>query len=111
MRQVTVLFLVGVFGVSACSEPASIQRIEVAVDGHGYEPSTLDVQAGQDVVLAFTRTTDEGCGQVLVVPSLDIRRDPPLNETVEIQLPAQQADANIRFTCGMNMLEGVVVVQ
>ncbi len=112
MRHWIIVVALCCFACGSENAPeASAQRVEVTVGAHGYEPANINVQAGRDIILAFTRTTNDGCGQVLVVPSMDIRRDLPLNETVEIELPAQQAATNVRFACGMNMLEGTVVVQ
>ena len=82
----------------------------VRVDGEGYHPATIRARAGQAITLVFTRTTDETCGQQLVFPTQNIRRDLPLNQPVEVALPAQHA-GTIAFTCGMNMMRGTVVAQ
>jgi plastocyanin domain-containing protein len=61
------------------------------------------------VTLVFTRTADDGCGAQLVFPSLNIRRDLPLNEPVEVAFtPTVGTTA---FTCGMSMLRGSVVAR
>ena len=60
--------------------------------------------------LVFTRTSDEGCGQQLVFPTLGIRRDLPLNRAVTVDL-TMPATGSVAFTCGMDMLRGSVVVQ
>jgi len=86
------------------------QRVEVRVNASGYEPSSIEARAGQPLTLVVTRTTDEGCGQVLAIPSQDIRRDLPLNEAVEISFTPNDA-GNVRFTCGMGMYDGTIVVQ
>ena len=91
------------------SAPAN-QRFEVNVGAHGYDPSTLQVPVGQPVTLVVTRTTEEGCGDVLAIPSQDIRRDLPLNEPVEISFTPTAA-GTVRFTCGMDMYDGTIVVQ
>jgi len=84
--------------------------LAVTVDGTGYQPSTVNAPAGRPARLVFTRTSDEGCGQQLVFPALNIRRDLPLNQpvTVDITMPAS---GSVAFTCGMDMLRGSVVVQ
>lgn len=97
---------------SSETTPPSDGRPEVAitVDADGYHPAEASAPAGQPVRLVFTRTTDEGCGQQLVFPDLDIRRDLPLNErvAVDVQMPAS---GRIAFTCGMAMYQGAVVAQ
>ena len=85
-------------------------RVAVTVDGQGYHPATVTVPAGRPATVVFTRTSDEGCGQQVVFPSLNLRRDLPLNQPVEVALPAQHA-WTIAFTCGMNMMRGTVVAQ
>ncbi|GAB5547015.1 MAG: cupredoxin domain-containing protein [Sandaracinaceae bacterium] len=91
-------------------EEPPTRRVEVTVNASGYEPSRVEVPAGSEVVLAFRRVTDEGCGQELVIASENIRRPLPLNETVEVTLTPQEA-GEVRFTCGMGMYDGAIVVQ
>jgi plastocyanin domain-containing protein len=105
--------------ISACSKPAAAppapgpasgNRFNIPVDGSGYHPSTVNVHAGQATTLVFTRTSDEGCGQQVVFPSLSITRDLPLNQPVEVQV-TPTASAPIAFTCGMAMYRGSVVAR
>ncbi len=88
--------------------PQAGNRFNVTVDGQGYHPATVSVHAGQPVTLVFTRTSDEGCGQQVVFPSLSVQRDLPLNTPVEVQV-TPSASAPIAFTCGMGMYRGSVV--
>lgn len=85
-------------------------RITVLVDGEGYHPATIHSTPGRAVTLVFRRTTDETCGQQLLVPSQNIRRDLPLNQPVEVALNLP-ASGNVSFTCGMHMYQGNVVTQ
>lgn len=82
--------------------------LQVTVDGTGYHPSSISAPPGKPVRLTITRTSDEGCGQQIVFPSLNIRRDLPLNQavTVEFTMPAS---GSVAFTCGMDMLRGSIV--
>jgi plastocyanin domain-containing protein len=60
--------------------------------------------------LTFTRTTNKTCATSVVLPSLNIRRDLPLNEPVDRRFtPAKTGE--IRFVCGMNMLSGTIVIR
>ncbi len=85
-------------------------QLEVKVDAKGYHPDTLQAPGGQPVRVSFTRTTDEGCGQQLVFPALNIRKDLPLNRpvTVDFTMPAS---GSVAFTCGMDMYRGSIVVK
>jgi plastocyanin domain-containing protein len=84
--------------------------ITVRVDGSGYHPSRIAATAGSEVTLAFLRTTDECCGQQLKIPSLNITRDLPLNQSVAVQVRVPPS-GQLGFTCGMDMYRGSVVVQ
>ncbi|KIG14466.1 secreted protein containing plastocyanin domain protein [Enhygromyxa salina] len=82
-------------------------RIDVIVDAGGYHPSEVRAPAGSKVTLAFTRTTEQGCGQELVVEAMEIKRTLPLNEAVEIEVVVP-ASGEVGFACGMNMYQGKV---
>jgi hypothetical protein len=94
-------------GVQAGS--ASINTAKIVVTERGFEPDRLNVRAGSVVRLTFVRTTDKTCATEVVFPSLHIKRALPLNKSVSIEFtPAKPGE--ITFACGMNMLEGVVVI-
>ncbi len=120
MRHLIILFALTFAVTFACGgeeEAASAQssddegsRVSVEVGSHGYTPSSVNAEAGKPLTLVFKRTTDEGCGDVLAIPSQDIRRDLPLNEEVAITFTPSEA-GDLRFTCGMDMYDGTIVVQ
>jgi RND family efflux transporter MFP subunit len=86
------------------------QTAKVMVSEQGYEPARVTFRAGTPARITFVRTTDNTCGTEVVFPSLNIKRALPLNEPVAIEFtPAHSGD--IAFTCGTNMLHGVIVVQ
>jgi hypothetical protein len=89
---------------------ASVTEIRLLVDGTGYQPAAITVPANRPVRLTVVRTADEGCGQQLVFPTLNIRRDLPLNHpvTVEFDMPAS---GQVDFTCGMSMMRGSIVAR
>ncbi|MFN2444726.1 MAG: efflux RND transporter periplasmic adaptor subunit [Vicinamibacterales bacterium] len=90
--------------------PADVQSAKIIVNEHGFEPAKVALRAGALARLTFVRTTDKTCGTEVVFPSLKIKRALPLNEPVDIEFaPARTGE--IAFTCGMNMLKGVVVVR
>jgi plastocyanin domain-containing protein len=83
---------------------------QVEVGASGYTPAEITAPASADVRLVFTRTSDEGCGQQLVFPDLDLHRDLPLNQPVWVDVTTP-ASGRIAFTCGMAMYQGAVVVR
>lgn len=94
---------------AAGSKPPSAP-ISIAVDGTGYHPPAVNAPAGKPTVLVFTRTSDQGCGQQLVFPSLNIRKDLPLNKPVRVEF-TMPVSGSVAFTCGMDMYRGSVVAQ
>ncbi len=84
--------------------------IAIQVDATGYHPAEASAPAGKPVKLVFTRTTDDGCGQQLVFPELDIRKDLPLNQAVSVDV-TMPASGKVAFTCGMDMYRGAIVVK
>jgi plastocyanin domain-containing protein len=93
----------------AHAEEVKVREIEVVVD-RGYQPSRIVVQRGERVRLKFVRKDYSPCTREVVFPSLDIRRDLPLNEPVFIDLPVLAA-GETEFHCGMNMVRGTIVVE
>ena len=64
---------------------------------------------GQPVKLEFFREDEENCGEELVFPKLNIKKNLPVGETVSVEFTSQES-GEIGFTCGMDMLRGKVVV-
>lgn len=112
-RNVTAaLALMCVACTPAASEDhaAHGRAVAIEVGARGYTPAEVTASPGEELHLVFRRTSDEGCGQQLVFPDLDIRRDLPLDEqvAVDITMPASGA---LQFTCGMAMYRGAIVVR
>jgi plastocyanin domain-containing protein len=111
-RLIPLLFLpvLAACGSSEPQPPADGRpTFNVTVTDH-YAPAEISAEPNQPIRLVFTRTSDEGCGQQLVFPDLDIRRDLPLNERVAVDLTVPES-GRVDFTCGMGHYEGSVVVR
>jgi plastocyanin domain-containing protein len=85
-------------------------RFEIAVTDTGFAPPSIVVPAGKPVTLVVTRKTDQTCAKEIVFPGQGIRKALPLNQAVEISLPASPK-GEITYGCGMDMLSGKVLVQ
>ena len=85
---------------------AAPARVEVSSDG--FQPSTVNLSAGRQIV--FRRTSDSTCATAVVFPDLGIEKQLPLNTDVVIDLPAT-ARGEIGFQCGMAMYKSKVVAQ
>ncbi|HMV87040.1 MAG TPA: YHYH protein [Blastocatellia bacterium] len=83
--------------------------VKVAVSAGGFQPAQISVPAGKPFKLAVTRDHQPNCGNRIVFPALSLARDLPLGETVLVELPTQPA-GELRFTCGMGMYKGSIVV-
>ena len=104
---------------ASCSKPgdagagsapsAEARKIEIAVTGSGYSPSTIEAKKGESLVLRFTRTVKGECLSQVVFPEQKITRDLPMNTPVEVALKADKA-GKIPFQCGMAMVHGSVNV-
>lgn len=86
------------------------QTARVTVTDTSFDPRRLTLRAGVPAQVTFTRTSAKTCATAVVFPSLNIRRDLPLNEPVTIEF-TPRTTGEMAFACGMNMLHGTVVVQ
>jgi plastocyanin domain-containing protein len=94
---------------ASAQEPAG-KTVRISVGASSYDPASVSAKVGEPLTLIFRRTTDEGCGHKLVIPSQNIEKDLPLNQDVEVTFTPREA-GNLRFTCGMDMFDGSIVVQ
>jgi RND family efflux transporter MFP subunit len=93
---------------AAGSQPAVTTRV-IEITTAGLVPAQVTVPANQVVDLVFIRRVNETCGTEVDIPDLKIRRPLPLNERVTIRLQPQPP-GELSFSCGMDMLKGVIVV-
>jgi plastocyanin domain-containing protein len=71
------------------------------------------VKQGEEVTLAFKRTTDKTCATevILHVNEKDtVEKKLPLNEVVPVTVTFSKT-GELGYACGMNMYKGVIVVQ
>lgn len=99
----------GAGSASKDAPSAEARKIEIAVTGSGYSPSTIEAKKGESLVLRFTRTVKGECLSQVVFPEQKITRDLPMNTPVEVALKADKA-GKIPFQCGMAMVHGAVNV-
>jgi plastocyanin domain-containing protein len=98
---------------SGCGAPAPSGPVRYAIEvgSAGYTPDHVKAKVGQEVVLVFTRTTDQTCGTEVVIPSENDRTVAlPLNQPIEVRVTPKQK-GEIGFTCGMRMFKGTIVVE
>lgn len=83
--------------------------LKLQVGASGFAPASLQIAAGKPVKLAITRAAESNCASKIVFPSLGITRDLPLGATTVIELPVLPV-GELRFTCGMGMYKGALLV-
>ena len=88
---------------------SSVQTARIEVTDDGYRPGTVSFNPGLPARLTFVRTSERTCGTEVVIPSMNIRRELPLNRAVNIDFTPKAG--NIEFVCGMGMLKGSNVVR
>ena len=96
-------------GKAPAKKAAAVQRTTVTING-GYQPATVKVKAGKPVALTFVHKEKAGCGDVVQIPSLGIKRTLTYGQKTVVTFTPKKT-GTLRFTCGMDMYNGSVVVQ
>ncbi len=100
-----ISLLVLFYGHEALAKPVTLN---VVVTEKGFQPAQLSTQAGEDVILRVTRTTNDTCAKAVQVPSLNIKKALPLNRSVTIAL-GKLPKGDIKFGCTMDMMESAII--
>lgn len=85
------------------------KTVRITVNKKGFSPSSISTEQGSPLTLIFRRPKNEGCGNKIVFPSLNITKDLPVGKNVTIKFTPSET-GNISFTCGMGMYKGSIVV-
>ena len=91
-------------------KPAKVQSKTVTLTDKGYQPGSLKLRRGVPARVTFIRKIEETCGKAIAIPEYNIRRELPLNEPVVVEFTPNKA-GELKFTCGMGMLRGTLIVQ
>ncbi len=117
----TSLCTLALVAVSGCNNPAHMMSPApsamaapasggILVTAHGFEPATVVATAGVPCTLMVKRVTDMTCAQEFVMDEHGIRRPLPLGEPVPVVFTHLQP-GEVRFTCGMGMVSGRVIMK
>ena len=82
---------------------------DVSVTDRGFEPVRVEVPAGREVVLRFTRKVAETCADAVVVQGDPVKHMLPKDKPVEVRLTAPKS-GEVRFACPMDMYRGAIIV-
>lgn len=83
--------------------------VVIHISANGYEPSTVTVEEGHPVTLAFVRNGEPNCGREVIFPKLGIRDEVPVGGVTLVELPAGLHGV-VPFSCGMGVCRGAVVI-
>ena len=115
MKNLTPLALgAALIGVSLAPQIASAhaghhQDVTVTFDGTGYKPANVSVKAGQEVHMTFV-SKGEGCGNNIVIPSLNKKVNLKKGQTKTISFTPKKGQT-IAFACEMKMFKGQVTAK
>jgi plastocyanin domain-containing protein len=105
-----IVIVAGVTGSAASAAKPKVQSFTVKITERGYEPASLRLRRNRPARITFLRTTDNTCAKEVVFPEFGIKRELPLNQSIVVTLNPKK-NGEFRFTCGMNMMRGSLVVQ
>lgn len=99
----TLVFSLPTFGKE------KVQKITVTVTENGFEPNEIKVKDKSHVILQITRKTETTCATNIMLKDLNIKKDLPLNQQVDVDLGVLKK-GDISFACGMNMITGHIII-
>jgi plastocyanin domain-containing protein len=95
---------------SCRSAPREGEPIRITVTKNGFEPFEVKATRGKPLTLVVTRTTDQTCATELVLAEAGISQALPLGEPVTITFTPERT-GKLRYSCAMNMFQGVIDVR
>jgi plastocyanin len=96
-------------GIAEGTVKDGVRTVELKVTEDGFVPSKVKVNRGEKVRLVVTRKTNRTCATEIAIPGYGIERKLPLDTPVTVEL-TPKASGEIRYSCGMNMISGVLLV-
>lgn len=112
---VTILGILGIaftywfFFMKKEKEILAYGSIDIIVEG-GYSPNVISIQKGKTTKLNFIRKDPNSCLEEVVLGDFKIKKYLPLNQKVTIELTPQK-EGEFKYSCGMNMYHGKVIVK
>lgn len=83
--------------------------IDITVDG-GYNPEIISVPKGKTTKINFLRKDPSSCLEEVILSDFKIKKYLPLNKKVTVEITPQKT-GEYKFSCGMNMFHGKIVVK
>jgi len=91
-------------------------EVRIAVTDDGFQPQVARVARGRPVTLLITRRSDHTCATEVVFENGGARVELPLGREVRVELPAlgdaaKPGPDTLRYACGMDMFQGMIVAK
>ncbi len=84
-------------------------QVDITVSG-GYSPEVISIPKNKPTKINFIRTDPSDCLSEVVLSDFKIRRELPMNQKVSIEVTPEK-EGEYKFTCGMNMYHGKIIVK
>lgn len=84
-------------------------QVDIIVEG-GYKPEVISIPLSKTTTINFLRKDASTCLEEVVLSDFKIRKYLPLNQKVTIEVTPQKS-GEFKFSCGMNMFHGKVIVR
>ena len=94
---------------ASSSAPSPAGVYEITVTEKGFEPDKVQVGAGEQVTLRFTRKVQKTCADAVEVQNDPVKHVLPLNAPVDVRVLTPPS-GELAFACPMNMYRGSIVV-
>lgn len=94
----------------AAAQAPDRQSARIVVNEKGFEPSEITFREKVPATIRFIRVSENTCATEVLIESLKIRRELPLNNPVDIEF-TPTVSGTVAFSCGMNMFRGALVVR
>ncbi len=113
-----IVIIIGILGIAFTywfflrkeeKEVSVTGEIDIKVSG-GYSPEVISIPRGKLTKINFLRTDPTDCLSEVVLSDFRIKKYLPLNEKVSIEITPQRL-GEFKFSCGMNMFHGKVIVK
>ena len=96
-------------GTKERAAESGVKEVTITVD-YAYLPDRIEVKKGQKLRLHFYRKEDSQCTSEVVFKNFGIRKKLPAFKTTTVEITPTKA-GTFKFACGMDMVEGKLVVR
>jgi plastocyanin domain-containing protein len=86
------------------------RTVTMTVTEDGWVPSRIEAKKGEPLTLVITRKTDRTCATEIVIKEQGINQKLPLGKAVTVTFTPSRAGV-LKYSCGMDMISGTLVVQ